>query len=191
MYHKKSEILTIPNLLSLFRLLLIPVYVHLYLNATEPRQFYIAGGILAVSCLTDAIDGKIARRFQMVSTAGKILDPLADKLTQFVLILCLALKHPVLNPVLALFAVKEIFQLALGIFYLRRGLMLPGALQAGKICTAVLFVSLILLVLFPEIHVHAVRAIAITDSVFLSISLVSYYWAYFGPQSRVRDIGAE
>ena len=193
MYRKnwKAEILTIPNLFSLFRLALIPVYVRLYLNAEEPRQFHIAGAILAVSCLTDAIDGKIARRFHMISTVGKVLDPLADKLTQFTLILCLALKHPALNPVLVLFAMKEIFQLFLGIFYLRRGQMLPGALQAGKICTAVLFASLTLLVFFPDVHGGLVRAIAITDGIFLSISLVSYYFAYFGSQSKLRDISAE
>ena len=193
MYRKnwKAEILTIPNLFSLFRLALIPVYVRLYLNAAEPRQFHIAGAILAVSCLTDAIDGKIARRFHMISTVGKVLDPLADKLTQFTLILCLTLKHPALNPVLMLFAIKEIFQLSLGIIYLRRGQMLPGALQAGKICTAVLFASLTLLVFFPDVHRDLVRAIAITDGIFLSISLVSYYFAYFGSRSKLRDISAE
>lgn len=193
MFHKnwKSEILTIPNLLSLFRLALIPAYVRLYLNAAEPRQFHIAGAILAVSCLTDAIDGKIARRFHMISTVGKVLDPLADKLTQFTLILCLALKHPELNTVLVLFAIKEIFQLALGIVYLCRGQMLPGALQAGKLCTAILFISLTLLVFFPQMHGNMVKAIAITDGVFLSISLVSYYFAYFGSQAKVRDINAE
>ena len=193
MYRKnwKTEILTIPNLFSLFRLALIPVYVRLYLNAAEPRQFRIAGAILAVSCLTDAIDGKIARRFHMISTVGKVLDPLADKLTQLALILCLALKHPALNPVLVLFAMKEIFQLALGIFYLQRGKMLPGALQAGKLCTAVLFISLTLLVFFPDVNSSLVKAIAITDGIFLSISLVSYYFAYFGSQTKVQDLNTE
>ena len=56
----KKEIFTVPNLLSLFRLLLIPVYATVYLNATQDYQFVLAGVILAVSCLTDMIDGKIA-----------------------------------------------------------------------------------------------------------------------------------
>ena len=55
----KKEIFTIPNLLSLFRLLLIPVYITIYLNAKNAADFYIAAGILAVSCITDLIDGKI------------------------------------------------------------------------------------------------------------------------------------
>ena len=88
----KKEILTIPNLLSLFRLALIPVYVVIYLNAREPGQYITAGAILAVSCLTDMVDGKIARRFGMISTVGKVLDPVADKATQFTLTLCLSLR---------------------------------------------------------------------------------------------------
>ncbi len=187
----KNEILTIPNLLSLFRIVLIPVYMFIYLNATEPYQFYAAGMILAVSCLTDAIDGKIARRFNMVSTLGKILDPLADKVTQFTLTLCLSLKYPILNPVLFLFVVKEVFQMGLGILHLCRGKILPGALMAGKVCTTVLFISLITLVLFPNVNPVVVNCIALTDGIFLLISFVSYLFAYFGRNSIIQDLEAD
>ena len=187
----KKEILTIPNLLSLFRLVLIPVYVYIYLNARTAFQFYTAGAIMAVSCLTDAIDGRIARHFNMISTLGKILDPLADKATQFALTLCLSLKYPVLNPVLALFVVKEVFQLVLGVINLLRGKMLPGALMAGKICTTVLFVSLIALVLFPGLPAPAVSAIALVDSVFLTVSFISYIFAYFGKNTLVQDLNTD
>lgn len=187
----KKEILTIPNLLSLFRLVLIPVYIYIYIHAVTPGQFYTAGAILAVSCLTDLVDGKIARHFNMISTLGKILDPLADKATQFALTLCLSLKYPVLNPVLALFVVKEAFQLVLGLVNLLRGRMLPGALMAGKVCTTVLFVSLIALVLFPEMPHTAVDAIALLDGVFLMISFVSYIFAYFGRHSLVQDLNRD
>lgn len=187
----KKEIMTIPNLLSLFRLVLIPVYVYIYLNATQAYQFYTAGMILAVSCLTDAVDGKIARHFNMISTLGKILDPLADKMTQFALTVCLSLKYPVLHPVLALFVVKEAFQLILGIINLTQGKMLPGALMAGKVCTTVLFVSLITLVLFPDMNPVAVDLIALVDGVFLLISFVSYIFAYFGKNRKVQDLDTE
>ena len=188
--HWKKEILTIPNLLSLFRLVLVPVYVYIYLNAVTPYQYYTAGMIMAVSCLTDAVDGKIARHFNMISTLGKILDPVADKVTQFTLTVCLSLKYPILNPVLVLFIVKELFQLVLGAVNLARGKMLPGALMAGKVCTTVLFVSLITLVLFPEMHPTAVDIIALTDGIFLLISFISYIFAYFGKHTKVRDLNA-
>lgn len=187
----KKEIFTIPNLLSLFRLALIPVYVYIYLNATETYQYITAGTIMAVSCITDMIDGKIARHYNMISTVGKVLDPLADKFTQFTLTLCLSLKYPVLHPVLALFVVKEAFQLIVGIINLRRGKMLPGALMAGKVCTTILFVSLIALVLFPDMDPIAVDIIAFIDAVFLAISFISYILAYFGKNTKVQDLDVE
>lgn len=187
----KKEVFTIPNLLSLFRLALIPVYIYIYLGATQTYQYITAGTIMAVSCLTDLIDGKVARRFNMVSTLGKILDPLADKITQFTLTVCLSLKHPQLLPVLVLFIVKELFQVIAGLVHLKKGKMLPGALMAGKICTTVLFISLIALVLFPNVKAEAVNAIAIVDTVFLVISFVSYILAYFGKNTKVQDLGTE
>ena len=184
----KKEIFTIPNLLSLFRLALLPLYVEICLAAEEAREYLLAGSIMAVSCLTDAIDGKIARKFNMISNVGKLLDPLADKITQFTLTLCLSLKYPVLNPVLGLFLVKEIFQLVAVIVNLRKGKALPGALMAGKVCTTVLFVSLIMLVLFPNLDPLLVELIALVDTVFLTIAFISYILAYFGKHRKVQDM---
>lgn len=184
----KKEILTVPNLLSLFRLGLLPVYVHVYLRAAHSRAYLLAGGLMALSCLTDLLDGWIARKLDQVTTLGKILDPLADKITQFTLTLCLSLKYPVLHPVLMLLVVKEIFQLTVGLFFFLKGQMLPGALMAGKICTTVLFISLIGLVLLPELPAAAVRMIALVDGVFLLLSFVSYILAYFGRNIKVQKL---
>ena len=148
----KKEILTIPNLLSFFRLVLIPVYMTIYLKAQDTGDYIWAGSILAVSCATDAVDGKIARKFNMITTFGKFLDPLADKLTQFSLLLCLAIRHPVLWPVFSLFVLKELFQLFAGILTARHGYILKGALISGKICTTILFSSLVAMVLFHNMN---------------------------------------
>lgn len=187
----KKEIFTIPNLLSMFRLVLIPVYVVIYLRATTPMEYILAGSILAASCLTDMVDGQIARHFNMISNLGKILDPVADKATQFTLTLCLSLKYPALQPVLILFVIKESFQLIAMILSYRHGKVLPGALLPGKICTVVLFISLIAMVLFPEMNVLLVDAIAILDALFLSFSFVSYILAYYGKHTKVEDLRAE
>lgn len=184
----KRELFSIPNLLSFFRLVLIPIYAYIYLNATQAYQYFIAGSIMAVSCLTDMIDGKIARHFNMITTLGKILDPVADKVTQFTLTLCLSLKYPVLLPVLTLFVVKEGFQLIAGLLFWRKGRMLPGALMAGKVCTTVLFISLITLVLFPNLNSAVVNLIALVDGVFLVISFINYILAYFGRNKKIQDM---
>lgn len=184
----KKEILTIPNLLSLFRLILIPVYVTIYLSAEEPSDYFLAATILAVSCLTDMIDGKIARHFNMISTVGKILDPLADKLTQFSLILCLAVQYPILWYLVCLFFVKELFQLIAGIINLRKGKMLKGALITGKVCTTILFLSLITMVMFPDLNQTAVAIITAVDGIFLLIAFIDYAIAYHTHGSKFQSI---
>lgn len=187
----KKEIMTIPNLLSLFRLVLIPLYVVIYLNAQSPKEYFLAGTILAASCLTDMIDGQIARRCNMITNLGKVLDPFADKATQFTLTLCLSLKYPSLRFVLVLFVVKESFQLIAMILNYRKGKVLPGALFAGKVCTTVLFVSLIAMVLFPGMDPKLVDAIAVTDTAFLALSFISYILAYYGKHTKVEDVRDE
>lgn len=184
----KKEIMTIPNLLSLFRLLLIPVYVTIYLNATEVWHFYLAAFVLAISCLTDLADGQIARRFNMISNLGKILDPVADKATQFALILCLASRYGMLYLLVVLFVVKEGFQLIAGGLSLRKGKMLDGALISGKVCTTVLFVSLILMVMIPTLPEMIGNLLIAIDIVFMLIAFGDYVMAYYGKETKVRDL---
>jgi len=184
----KKEIFTIPNLLSLFRLILIPVYITIYQTAENQDDYFLAAAILAVSCLTDLIDGKIARHFNMISTVGKILDPLADKLTQFSLILCLASRYSFLWYLIALFFIKELFQLIAGAINLHNGKMLKGALLTGKISTTVLFVSLIFMVLMPNLSDKTVVTIAIIDAAFLLIAFADYALTYYTRESRFQSI---
>ena len=180
----KKEIFTIPNLLSLFRLLLIPLYVSIYLNARDNADYYLAAAILAVSCLTDLIDGQIARRCNMISTVGKVLDPFADKVTQFTLVICLSIKHPILWTLSVLIFVKEIFQLTAGIVRFKKGKMLKGAQITGKICTTVLFLSLIILVMMPDIEYKFVQLITLIDAIFLLIAFADYIIVYIRKDTK-------
>ncbi len=180
----KKDILTIPNLLSLLRLMLIPVYISIYLNARDHADYILAAAILAVSCLTDLVDGKIARHFNMITDLGKFLDPLADKLTQFALILCLSAKYPVMVYVICLFFIKELFQLLAFAYSIRKGLTMTGALLPGKICTTILFVSLIIMVLMPNIDGRLVSAFAIVDSIFLLFAFTNYTVVFLSKKHR-------
>ena len=184
----KKEIFTIPNLLSMFRLVLIPVYVIIYLNADTKEDYLLAAVILAVSCLTDLADGKIARHFNMISNVGKVLDPIADKATQLALIVCLAVHYPLLWIVIGLFVLKEGFQLIAGLVTLRKGRMLDGALMSGKVCTTILFISLIVMVLIPELPQTVVNVIVIVDSIFMLIAFVDYARVYVTNGAKIKDI---
>lgn len=174
----KAEIFTIPNLLSMFRLLIIPVYITIYLKANTPAHYYIAAGILIISCLTDMLDGFIARRFNMISNLGKILDPVADKATQLMLILSIAQKRPILWLSAILFLAKEAFQLIAGILTFHKGKMLKGALLSGKICTTVLFFNLLLMVMFPQLSTTAIGIMTAINSLFMLNALLEYIKAY-------------
>ncbi len=184
----KKELFTIPNALSLFRLVLIPIYIIIYLNARQPADYYVAGAILAVSCLTDLVDGKIARHFNMISNVGKILDPLADKATQFSLLVCLTVQYPGLLLLVGLFVIKEGFQLIAGLLILRKGKILKGALMTGKISTTVLFISLILMVLLPDMDIQTVKILTIVDCAVLLIAFLDYARIYVTHSSMIQDM---
>lgn len=185
----KKEILTIPNLLSLFRLLMIPIYVCIYLNAEKAADYVLAAAILAVSCLTDMVDGQIARRFNMHSTLGQLLDPVADKATQFSLLVCLSIEYPILWSLSTLFVIKESFQLIAMWIAFRKGKMLKGALLSGKICTTVLFSSLIVMVLFHDyIGQTLVTIVTLVDSLFLVIAFIHYIVTYCKNSPMIQNI---
>lgn len=175
----KQEVFTIPNCLSILRLGLIPVYCRLYLRANTMKDYILAAGILGFSCLTDAVDGFIARKFHMQSSLGKILDPIADKATQITLTVCLSLNYPVLMLVMCLLVAKEVFQILGAVVLVKRGAPLPSAMMAGKVSTAVLFVSLIALVLLPDAPDGMINFIVILDSGFLVFAFSTYYLAFF------------
>ena len=178
----KREIFSIPNLMGYFRILLIPVFSWMYCTADSTGDYYAAAVVVGVSGLTDMFDGKIARRFNMITELGKFIDPLADKLTQAALLLCLAVRYPLMRAVLALFVIKEGFMLAMGALLLPRGRKLDGAMWFGKVCTAVLYAVLFLLLLLPGIGTAAANVLIGICGVFL---LFSFGMVYSGFQEDV------
>lgn len=181
----KKRIFTIPNILSMFRIALIPIYVWIYLKAERKTDYHIATAIMAVSMITDAFDGIIARKCNMITTLGKVLDPVADKLTQVVVLVCLAIRFSPLWWVFGVFMVKETFMFVMGLLALSHGRMLNGALIAGKICTAVLFASMALLMLSPDMGHKPTVIISAIDIFVLLVSFFFYMSTYMGGKHGV------
>ena len=100
----QNKILTIPNILSFFRLCLIPVIVWLYVGKQDYLWTLL---ILTLSGVTDIVDGIIARRFNMVSNFGKAFDPVADKLTQMAMLFCLVSRFKYMMIPFVLLVVKN------------------------------------------------------------------------------------
>ncbi len=143
-----GRIVTLPNLLSFFRLCLVPELILQYTRPGGSRRVLI---LLAVSALTDVLDGRIARRFGMVSDLGKALDPLADKLTQAAMLFCLARRFPLMLLPLTLLAVKEICCAAASLTAIGRTGRVESADWHGKFSTALLYALFALHLIVPGI----------------------------------------
>lgn len=165
---------------------MLPVYVYLY---TVRKEFVASAIVLAVSMSTDAADGLIARRYNMISTFGKIIDPIADKLTQMTVFCCLSTRWwDQLKWVVVLFVAKEAFMLIAGLLNLKKGKMLNGALMAGKVCTTVLFVSMGLMVIMPGMKPAAVTVLSILCAAAMIVSFAFYLSTYMGKDHGVEIV---
>ena len=139
----KNSIFTIPNMLSVVRLCLIP-----FITTTYTRGFETAALVLVVaSGITDLLDGFIARRFGQISDLGKILDPLADKLTMAAVVFALLLRHPQIWLIMVVLVVKESLMLVGSYVLIKKGARPAQAKMFGKLSTAYLYFVLFVLML--------------------------------------------
>ncbi|HIU74258.1 MAG TPA: CDP-alcohol phosphatidyltransferase family protein [Candidatus Pelethocola excrementipullorum] len=175
----KKELLTIPNLMGYFRLLLIPVFLYLYCTAKSNRDYYLAAFVIVISGITDFLDGYVARKFNQVTEFGKALDPIADKLTQGALVLALSTRYPLMIALVVLFVIKEGFMLVMGIVFLRKGKRLDGAMWFGKVCTAILYVVMFVLILFPQLPALLVNVLILICGAAMLLALVLYVPVFY------------
>ena len=160
-----KNIFTIPNIISLFRLILIPLFVITYFDKSETDYYLWSVIIVIVSGISDILDGFIARKFKMVSDLGKVLDPIADKLTQVVVILSLAINHPILFPMFIVLFVKELLTLFAAAHILANGVKPISSKWFGKLSTVVIFLTMVYTI-FIDLY-------AITDFPLYFLVLVS------------------
>lgn len=168
---KKNEIFTIPNILSMFRLALIPVIVWLYF---VDENHYGMLGVIALSGLTDIVDGKIARKFNMISDFGKILDPIADKFTQGIIFICLTSEYTLLYWLVGLFAIKELVSALVGYTSVKKAEEVHGAMWHGKLNTVLIYSLICSLLLFPNMNNTLANVLIICCAVFMLISFTLY-----------------
>lgn len=130
---------TLPNLLTLLRLAILPLLANFVLQ----RQGLWAAGILFLAGVTDFFDGYLARRYKEESVFGKLMDPVADKILLCVAVICLvATPHSAMSPFLAIFIlVREFLIAGLRSFAASQGLVI-GADQIGKTKTFLHFIGL-------------------------------------------------
>ena len=163
----KENLFNIPNCLCFFRILLIPVFLYVYFKSEYEYHYVIAALVLVLSGLSDFFDGFIARKYDMVTEFGKLIDPIADKLTQFTVAFVLVYTYSWMWLLLLIIVLKD-GMLALGGLYLyEKGAKVQGASWWGKISTAIFDVVAIVL-----IGIHIPNSIFATISIFVCIMLM-------------------
>lgn len=174
------KIVTIPNGLSLVRLILIPVFVWAYCFL---ENNYLTFALLLISGLTDMVDGFIARRFNMTSDVGKILDPLADKLTQLAIFFCLMtnfyrhklmVKFYVFIIMFVLLIVKEVIQGISGLVLTKKSQKIYSASWYGKITSGAMFITTVIHLLWEKIPVWLTITSGSITMCFMIFALIMY-----------------
>lgn len=167
----KNKVFTIPNSLSFFRLLLIPAIIWSFLSRQDN---YTATALILLSCVTDVVDGYIARRFDMISNLGKILDPCADKLTQVSILICIAVKLAPMRFLLGLMAAKELILGIVGLITVKRTAVVTGSFWHGKASTVVLYFVILAHMLFINMPDALSLVLISLSACMMILSLVLY-----------------
>jgi len=151
---------TVPNWLSFARIIMVPIFAYLFLNDGIKNNIIWAVFVLALSGLSDFLDGKIARRFNQISDLGKVLDPVADKLTQITIAVLLYIKFSssseslikTFSWIFLIFIVKEFIMVLFGGIMIAIGLRPSAAEIYGKVATFVFYFVMIALFAFaPDV----------------------------------------
>jgi cardiolipin synthase len=149
-----------------------------YIRAEEPKQYMQAAAIVLASGLTDFLDGFIARTFNMVTELGKLLDPLADKLTQASLIFVLIVEIKWMFLLLILFVAMQLFMFIAGLAMLKKNKRLDGSKWFGRVSTAVFYAVMLVLVALPELSEVTQNILMMVCGIFLTMSFALYIREY-------------
>ncbi len=167
----KNKVITIPNILSLVRLCLIPIIVWFY----RCKQDYFGTlMILVLSGVSDILDGIIARHFGMISDVGKVLDPIADKLTQVTMLICLVARFPSMIILVIILFVKEITAAVMGFFTIKKTNIVKGAVWHGKLNTVLLYLMMIVHLIWFDIPIVLSNTLIVICSIMMLVSAVLY-----------------
>lgn len=139
---KTSDLFTVPNLITYVRFILIIPFAYFFL-----KEEYISSAIcIGLSGLSDCFDGLAARKLNQVTSLGKILDPIADKVTLLVVVVCMVIFAPVVLPVLIILLLKDVLMLLGGTDLINKGITPPAAKWYGKVGTVVFYISVCIIV---------------------------------------------
>lgn len=171
---------TIPNLLSIFRLVLAFAFLNFYNPHGDAYDNISSIAILVFSGLTDFLDGKIARKYNMISEVGKVIDPLADKVTELIIAICLIRKYKLIILLLVVILVKEILMAVGGYIVIGKIGINDGAKWYGKVSTFTFYIIMVVLLIAPKMNTLIANSLIVFCSATLMFAFVMYIKYYIG-----------
>lgn len=137
-----DELFTVPNIISFMRIILIIPFVFLFLS----EEYILAFSFILISGISDALDGFFARKLKQISKLGKMLDPIADKLTLVAVVTCVGILIPELITLVIILVLKDLLMLAGGYYLLKKGIVPPAAKWYGKVATIIFYISVVFII---------------------------------------------
>lgn len=172
----------IPNILSAFRILLVPIFAATYFSPLDNGRFY-ALAIFLLAGATDVIDGYIARKFDLITKFGTVLDPLADKLMQLTVLICLTYSALIPMWITTIILVQEFGQIVTGIYmYFRERSTVVPSNRFGKSATVLFAVAILITIIYPESIASMVLVIgALALKLFALGTYIHDYYTHIKP----------
>ena len=181
-----NKIITIPNLITIFRLfLLIPLFITFF-----KEKYLLSLIVIVVSGVSDVIDGTIARKFNMISEFGKIMDPIADKLTQISVMLLISFRQIYFLIPCSALVIKEVVSGIIGIYVVSKLKHMLFADWHGKLSTVFLYVTvgahMLMLVVWGKIILPVSYVMLVIATSLILLSFVMYLIRYAGYLSEIK-----
>lgn len=168
-----------PNLLSVFRLFLIPVFILIFFSTIHNSLMYSII-IFLIAGFTDILDGFIARKFDLITKWGIILDPLADKLMLVTVLTCLVIKSYIPLWILIIMTAKETAMITAGILLFKNHTVIPSNFF-GKLSTILFYFSIVLLTVNRNLGIIFIY-IGVASSI---IAFINYYIIYINSRTKL------
>ena len=174
-----KDLFKLPNILCYLRILMVPLFLHVYFTAETPHDYYLATLIVLASGITDFLDGQIARRCNMITDLGKVIDPVADKLMQLAMLVALMFRVPYMYLLVIYLVVKEVVSTVFAYISWRTvHRRLNGAKWCGKVCTALLYAVMLIMVAFPQLSDGYQKMLLLVCAGAMTLSFVMYLRIY-------------
>lgn len=165
---KPKDLVAVPNLITYLRFLLVPPFIYFFLQ----ENYILAGVMIGLSGLSDCFDGFFARKLNQVTSLGKILDPIADKVTLIAVAICMLIYMPAILPIMLVLVAKEFLMLLGGFVLLLKKIAPPPANIFGKVATLVFYFTICIIIFLKAVFQIEIMWLIIVGSVLVALAMI-------------------